>query len=305
MSGDEFEEPSVDDEAVSEDSFEKFGDTVREALLTGEPKNQCCRNSLSCGIRLFAKKRKNAYSEEIGELCRRLEKIHQKKKKSLVDSFGAVSGFALGQTEDGGKFLDISGGGCAECFAQLLRGCYLSAGRMGNPLKSLYMELSMPNADVADLMTELLTERGIPPKRTVRRSEQLLYYKRTEAVGDVLNYMGASKAYFRLINAMIIKEYKINSNRRTNCDTSNINKTVNASARQVAAINAISEAGMMAMLSRGIRETALLRLENPEVTLEELIALHPYRITKSGVNHRLQKAVSFAELNGLMPGKTR
>ncbi|MBQ9116687.1 MAG: DNA-binding protein WhiA [Clostridia bacterium] len=291
-------EETVQGENVGEESFAGFGETVRESLLVGDPKNRCCRSSLVCGVRLFAKKRKNACTDSALEMCERLERAP--KKKRLVDSIGSVSGFAIGTDENGELFLNTSGGGCPECFAQLLRGCYISAGRMGNPLKALYIELSMPNGRVADQMEELLSERGIEPKRATRRGETLLYYKRTETVGDVLNYMGAYTAYFKLMDAVILKELRTETNRRTNCDTSNINKTVNASARQIAAINAISEAGMMAALSKGVRETATVRLENPEVTLEELIEKHPYPITKSGVNHRLQKAVSFAESNGLI-----
>jgi len=91
-----------------------------------------------------------------------------------------------------------------------------------------------------------------------------------------------------------------NTNRTTNCDTSNINKTVSAASRQIAAIHAIASAGMMDALPRGIRETARIRLENPEVTLEELIPLHPSPITRAGIHHRLQKAVAFAEQRGYL-----
>lgn len=286
----------------NDEAFKDFTAFTRDCLLTaGEPKNACCRTSLVTGIRVFAKSRKNAFTEKANELCEKLSRAPKKKKKNdLMEFVSPISGYTVSETDSGERIPNGSQGICPECFSNLLRGCFISAGRISSPFSGLNLELSMPNERSAEIMSEMLTEHGLEPKLNVRRSERILYYKKAETVGDVLNSMGAFNAYFKLEDAVIYREFMKNTNRRTNCDTSNINKTVVASALQVSAIHAISEAGMMDALPRGIRETARIRLENPEVTLEELIALHPDKITRAGIHRRLQKAVAFAEQRGYL-----
>lgn len=284
----------------NDEAFKDFTAFTRECLLTaGEPKNACCRASILTGIRVFAKSRRNPFTEKAEELCEKLSRAPKKKKKNdFMDFVSPIRGYAVAETESGERIPDGSGGTCPECFSSLLRGCFISAGRISSPFAGLNLEFSMTGEASASIMADALTAHGLEPKRTIRRSEQLLYYKKSETVGDVLNFMGAFNAYFKLEDAVIYREFMKNTNRRTNCDTSNINKTVSASARQVSAIHAISEAGMMDALPAGIRETARIRLENPEVTLEELILLHPDKITRAGIHRRLQKAVAFAEQRG-------
>ena len=284
----------------NDEAFKDFTAFTRECLLAiSDPKNACCRASLVTGIQIFAKSRKNQFTERAEELCRRLSRAPKKKKKSdFLDFVSPISGYTVSETEEGEHIPNGTGGVCPECFPCLLRGCFISAGRISSPFSGLNLEFSMPSAKVTDVMEKALTEHGIQPKRTVRRNEHLLYYKKAETVGDVLNFMGAFSAYFKLEDAVIYREFMKNTNRRTNCDTSNINKTVNAAAKQVAAIHAIADAGMMDALPAGIRETARIRLENPEITLEELIPLHPDKITRAGIHRRLQKAVAFAEQRG-------
>lgn len=277
-----------------------FANTVRDIILSSEPKTACCKSSLICGVRLFAKRRKNPYTERINEFCERLEHPPKKKKKKneLIELMPAASGYRIKADENGVPLPDGSGGCCSECFSNLLKGCFLSAGRMGAPEKALYLELSMPNAETLNYISEALGEHGFEARNSVRRGEQLIYFKRTETIGDILNYMGAYSAFFKISDAAIYKEFMGNANRRTNCDTANIQKTVEASSRQIAAINAIAAAGMLDALPAAVKDTVRIRMEHPEVSLTELIALHPYHITRSGVQHRLQKAVSFAEQKG-------
>ena len=292
--------PIEPEDPENDEAFKDFTAFTRECLLTAaEPKNTCCRASLVTGIKVFAKSRRNAFTEKAEELCERLSRAPKKKKKNgLMDFVSPISGYTVSATETGERIPDSSGGVCPDCFSHLLRGCFISAGRISSPFTGLNLEFSMTGDESADFMAACLTALGLEPKRAVRRNERLLYYKKAEAVSDALNFMGAFNAYFKLEDALIYREFMKNTNRRTNCDTSNINKTVNASAQQVAAINAIAEAGMMDALPKGIRETARIRLENPEVTLEELIPLHPDKITRAGIHRRLQKAVAFAEQQG-------
>jgi len=98
-----------------------------------------------------------------------------------------------------------------------------------------------------------------------------------------------------MMNLRIEREIRNQENRATNCVAKNIEKSVSASARQMAAIEKLTVTGMLAQLPESIRITALLRAENPDASLEELRNLHEPPITKSGLNHRLQKILSEAE----------
>ena len=293
----------------NDEELKDFAGFTRDLLLTlGDPKSTCCRSSLACGVKLFAKSRKNQFTERAEELCQRLSRVRGKKHGGgLMDLGNAPKGYkfitepqAEGETENetARRRLTVDGSVCAECTGMLLRGCFISAGRLSNPLKTMCMELSMPNMEVAEYMSNLLGEHGLAPKINVRKNEILLYYKNSDVICDVLNYMGAFNSFFKLQNVIIYKNYKSTTNRKTNCDTSNITKSVIASSHQTAAINAILAAGMMDALPRSIRETAMIRLENPDASLEELVPLHPSPITKAGIHHRLQKAVAFAEQKG-------
>ena len=296
----EFDIPMEPENPETDEAFKDFTAFTRECLLSlSDPKSSCCRTSLITGIKVFAKSRKNPFTERAEETCERLSRAPKKKKKSdLLDFVSPISGYTVTETETGERCPSDAGRVCPECFSHLLKGCFISAGRISSPFAGLNLELSMTGDASAQFMADALTAHGLEPKRATRRNERLLYYKKAEAVSDVLNSMGAFNAYFKLEDAIIYREFMKNTNRRTNCDTSNINKTVNASAQQVAAIHAISEAGMLDALPLGVRETARIRLENPEVTLEELIPLHPDKITRAGIHRRLQKAVAFAEQRG-------
>ena len=296
----EFDIPMEPENPENDEAFKDFTAFTRDCLLTlTDPKNACCRTSLVTGIKVFAKSRRNPFTERAEEMCERLSRAPKKKKKSdLLDFVSPISGYTATETESGERYPSDAGRVCPECFSHLLRGCFISAGRISSPFAGLNLELSMTGDESAKFMSKALTEHGLEPKLAIRRNERLLYYKKAEAVSDVLNSMGAFNAYFKLEDAIIYREFMKNTNRRTNCDTSNINKTVSASAQQVAAIHAISEAGMLDALPLGVRETARIRLENPEVTLEELIPLHPDKITRAGIHRRLQKAVAFAEQRG-------
>ena len=96
-------------------------------------------------------------------------------------------------------------------------------------------------------------------------------------------------------NQFIFKEMRNNVNRRVNCETANINKTVNAASKQIEDIEYIRSCGAFEGLNDILKQTALLRVENPEATLTELGLMHVPSVGKSGVNHRLKKLSELAD----------
>ena len=106
--------------------------------------------------------------------------------------------------------------------------------------------------------------------------------------------LGSSTMVFELLNKLIERQIRGNENRITNCDTGNISKYVSASLRHIAAIEKLQRLGELEKQPDAIRETAMLRMRHQNVSLGELAELHVPSITKSGLNHRLQKLVDLA-----------
>ena len=114
-------------------------------------------------------------------------------------------------------------------------------------------------------------------------------------IQEVLAHLGATASVFHFFNAQIEREIRNNENRATNCVAENIGRSMRAGARQTAAIRYLAEQELLLSLSDDLRYTAHLRLDNPEATLAELAAMHTPPITKSGLNHRLEKIMAFYE----------
>lgn len=276
-----------------------FSSEIKEQLLALPIKSECCKASFICGTEIFAGKRKNAFSERVGEYVFGLK---TRKRRSFFDE-DAVKGYVKAE-KDGLVYPAESGMVCSSCLSHLVRGAFLVAGRASKTEENLHLEMVMPNAACAEALTDGLTAAGLMPKLTVRRGETLLYYKKTDSVEDFLSFIGAQGASFEIMNEAIVKEVRCSANRQKNCDTTNLKRAVDAASLQLEAINAIIEnEGSLDGLSAANRETAQLRLENPIDSLEEIAALHEDGISRSGVNHRLYKIVNYALSKGYISKK--
>ncbi len=182
---------------------------------------------------------------------------------------------------------------CPNCQMAFLRGAFLTAGTITNPDKSYHLELSVTREDTADELSALLAESGLEPKRMHRKTEYVLYYKDSESIEGFLALIGANQAAFTIMNKKIERELRSDANRIANSELANIGKTVAAATDQVAAIRALMDSGELEHMPDELRQTAILRLEHDDATLSQLAALHDPPITKSGVNHRLKKIVSW------------
>ena len=199
--------------------------------------------------------------------------------------------------------IDLLSGKCTACGESFLRGIFVSYGTVSDISSGYHLEIKFKNAKVARLIFGKLSEMGIEPKIINRKGSIGLYYKSSEAIEDVLAHLGAIQCYFELLN---LKEEKraINIvNRRINCETGNISKSVDAAQKQIAAISKIEAAGKLAMLPDELFDTAKLRLENHSASLAELARLHNPPISKSGLTHRLAKIMEYAEEIKITGGK--
>ena len=184
---------------------------------------------------------------------------------------------------------------CPGCMQAYLCGVFCAFGNLSDPEKGYHLELDCPDEELASSVFSILEGAGIEPKRMKRGDKTALYYKDSGKIEDYLTFIGSSPAAFAVMNAKIRRELRNNANRLTNCDAANIGKTVAAAARQIECIRALEASVELDELAEEIRETARLRVELADATLDELAAAHSVPVSKSCVSHRLARLVSLAE----------
>lgn len=180
------------------------------------------------------------------------------------------------------------------CQRAFLRGAFLSGGSVTDPEKRYHLELSTTHISVSRETETLLRDMNLTAKETERKGSSVLYYKQSEAIEDFLTAIGAPVSAMAVITAKIEKDWRNDANRKTNCDSANVDKAVAAAQEQLSVIRQLQERGILETLPEKLRETARLRREYPETTLSELAQLHEPPISKSAVNHRMRKLLSLA-----------
>ncbi|HYE81493.1 MAG TPA: DNA-binding protein WhiA [Clostridia bacterium] len=181
------------------------------------------------------------------------------------------------------------------CKKVYLRGVFLGGGSISDPEKTYHLELVTNNEDFAEDIKELLNHYELGAKVVARKGNHVVYIKEGEHIVKFLNIIGAHNALLSLENVRIYKEMRNNVNRIVNCETANLDKTLNASLRQIENIIYIKDAMGLDKLPAGLAEIAELRLEYKEASLKELGEMMSPQVGKSGVNHRLRKLDQIAE----------
>lgn len=181
------------------------------------------------------------------------------------------------------------------CLRSYIRGAFLMGGTLSDPEKSYHLEISTADEEYADSLKKALSLLSLPSGLTRRKGRTLLYIKDSDSIVDFLLMIGATGAMLQTENVRINKSVRNSVNRTMNCESYNINKTMDAAQRQRDAIRLIEKTGNYAKLSRVLRETADLRMEYPEASLDQLAEAHVPPVTKSAVNHRLRKITEMAD----------
>lgn len=180
------------------------------------------------------------------------------------------------------------------CRQAFLRGAFLSGGSVTDPAKRYHLELATNHHKVSRETESLMLEQGFAPKDTLRNGSSILYFKQSEAIEDFLAFLGAPVAAMGVMEAKIEKDMKNKINRIVNCDNANTSKVVEAAQAQIAAIRSLRDQGRFDGLPERLKETAILREENPDSNLVELAEMFDPPLTKSALNHRLRKLVELA-----------
>ena len=292
-----------------------FADTVRADLLTVPAGKNCCRRALIGGLFIAA------VPEPAGKgaVARfRTAPIADHAAEQLRVQFGATA--ERGRVGRCGRFYEevrfsspafrklvdslhrppaegiagLLGFRCEECRGAFLRGLFLAVGTANDPHKPVHLEFSVPEAS-APVIGAYFEEIGYRAGTLRRGNNRGFYFKESAAMEDLLVLMGAHRVIFDVINTRIEREIRNHENRVNNCDTRNLERTVSASERQMSAIERLRETGKLDNLPAELRETARLRYENPDASLDALADLHSPPITKSGLNHRLRRITDAAD----------
>ena len=181
------------------------------------------------------------------------------------------------------------------CKRTVLQTAFLAAGFVNSPKKSYHLEIVTHKKRVFTDILNILEEVGIEAKGIIRQNKYVVYLKNNELICDLLGMIGVKRGLFLYHEIKMEKELKNDINRQMNCENANENKTINTAVLQIAAIGKIMKSPIFETLSEPLRETMKLRLANPELSLSELCEVSETPITKSGLNHRLNKLLKIAE----------
>ena len=181
------------------------------------------------------------------------------------------------------------------CKRAFIRGAFFAAGSISNPDKSYHFEIVCRFLEQAKQLQEVINFFSLDAKIVERKGHFVVYLKEGSQIVDILNIMEAHIALMNLENVRILKEMRNAVNRKVNCETANISKTVNAAVKQVEDILYIRDHIGFESLPDSLREMANLRLEYPEAPMKELGTYLNPPVGKSGVNHRLRKLSMIAE----------
>lgn len=182
------------------------------------------------------------------------------------------------------------------CRRAYLRGAFLAAGSVNNPEGSSYhLEIATNSAEHCTQLCELANMYDLNARDIERKNSYVLYLKEGERIIGLLNLIGAHQALFKFEDVRILRDMRNSVNRIVNCETANLNKTINAAVRQIENIKFIREEIGLEQLPEKLQEVALVRLEHPELNLKEVGELLKGSVSKSGVNHRLRKIDELAD----------
>lgn len=297
-----------------------FSSEIKQELCKLENKRNCCLRAECYGVWLFSKcfsLRETAYVTENGGVARRMLELAAAAAGAAGELSYGVSrrkkpAYRVSLPDEDSRLRLLSAFGHTGreaslhinravlendcCQAAFLRGAFLSCGTAADPQKSYHLEFAVPYQKLANQLYTLLCEVTafpVKPLLASRKSGYVVYWKESGQIEDLLTFLGAAGASMELMQIRMYKEAKNDINRKANFETANMDKTYSASARQIAAIAALNDAGELQNLPDGLRELARLRLENPEMTLRQLG--EALGISRGGVNHRLERLLELGE----------
>ena len=180
------------------------------------------------------------------------------------------------------------------CRRAYLRGAFLGGGSVNRPEGDYHLELVTGNLDFGKTLVRLMKYFSLSVRMIERKNDYIVYLKDGDAIAAFLRLIGAHNALLLFENVRVVKDMRNQVNRLVNCETANLQKTVNAAVRQVTCIKRIIEQKKFNQLPYSLQQAAEIRLAYPQATLQELVDAMGGHVGKSGINHRLRKLEQIA-----------
>lgn len=295
-----------------------FSSEAKKEIAAEMPDKLCCRTAqaygmLQCGhafsaaeisLQTESAEIADAYDRLVSRICsiprplrdtlRRRTTLHQSVIADPAHRLAVLEHFG----HSGGEVslrLNRANLDCDACARAYLRGAFLVCGAVTDPERDYHLEFALPHYNLSRDLLTLLREVDFPAKSTTRGGNYIVYIKGSEAIEDCLTYLGATRAALEMMGVKMVKSIRNDTNRRINCESANIDKTVAAAGNQLDAVRKIQETCGIGALPEELQTVATLRWENPELSLRDLGELMEPPLSRSGVNHRLQRILKFAE----------
>ena len=176
----------------------------------------------------------------------------------------------------------------------IIRGAYLGGGSINNPENKYHLELSIAKKEDTEEIINMLKWFDIKSNIIKKKKGYSIYLKEGEEISKFLALLGAHKSVIKFEEIRVQREMNNKINRIVNCETANLNKTINASIEQIEAIRKLKKSKKFSQLEESLKEIANVRLENPNLSLVELGKKLKEPLGKSGVNYRLKKIMEIA-----------
>jgi len=295
-----------------------FSSEAKKEIAAAIPDKLCCRTAqaygmLECGHAFSAEEislqteqeaivdvydrlvsRIGGIPRPVRQTLRRRATLHQSavedptQRKTLLERFGHSG-------DEVSLRLNRANLDCEACARAYLRGAFLVCGAVTDPEHDYHLEFAVPHYNLSRDIAALLREWDFPAKTATRGGSYIVYIKESERIEDCLTFLGATKASLELMGVKMVKSIRNDTNRRLNFESANMDKTAQAVVAQIKALSRIETTCGLAALPEDLQEVAKLRLENPDLSLRDLGTLMDPPLSRSGVNHRLQRILKFAE----------
>ncbi len=216
------------------------------------------------------------------------------KAKEILNDLGLLVGLGITDVPQG----TLTKKTC--CKRAFLAGAFLASGSVNAPTKSNYhLEISLANEELAQYVQFLMNKFDLNAKIIKRRNRYIVYLKSAEKIGYFLGLVGAGGSYMKFETTIIDRDFMNSLNRVENCKIANEEKTISAANKQIVNIEIVEKYLGLDLLDEKTRRIANLRLENPEMNLNELAEVYYEQtgetISKSGIHHQLAKIQKEAE----------
>ncbi len=180
------------------------------------------------------------------------------------------------------------------CSKAFLRGAFLVCGSVTDPQKDYHIEFSVTKAKLCEDLMQIIGDLGLRCKKIIRNNSYVVYAKEAESIEDYIGTMGANNAFLEVMQTRAMKDIKNQINRRSNFESANMSRSIEAGLKQIAVIEEILSKIKLSDMTKDLEELCSLRLENPDVSLDEIGKMMNPELSRSAVSRRFKKLEKIA-----------